>query len=520
MTGNSGEKPKTKEELAKGMEITKEEAKKLNAELDNIMDYKPSLEEQEKFRKKLHILKNPALVSLIIDEIHKEVVGETDTILALININSVRLVKNAQPTSSNIILNSKSRAGKDHVANNTYKVTMNEVGYIHRSKISKTAFNYWHQEEENWDWGGKQLLLEDIDSDIINSSVFKTMSSGSNKATITIKNKAVEFDVKGKPNITCTACDIDLKQEALGRYAIIHIDESEEQTRAIKKFMSKKAQGTIITTPDLNLRTTLERLQPVKVIIPYADSIVNLFPDTILMRDIYGRFLDYIKASTALHQEQREKDDRGRFIATFDDYFIARITLMKTYSNVQMISTTLKDERVIKFIGEHSPVSKKEIEEATGVGVWYCYDGGGLDKLEENGLIRGEMMFSEEANRKIMHYLLPRGTGRVSLPLFPEGIPVDEDIKKYIKKMIRDFSEPKNLKSKLKTDTRYNTVGILVLRYFLDNITYDDNGICTNKPKNLYDRLFTRCFGFKAGTGGFKAEDTMDEILDDFEDRE
>ena len=138
MTGNSRERPITKDELAKGMEITKEEAKKLNTELDDIMDYKPSLEEQEKFRKKLHILKDPVLVPLIIDEIHKEVVGETDTILALININSVRLVKNAQPTSSNIILNSKSRAGKDHVANNTYKVIMNEVGYIVKVRNNRT----------------------------------------------------------------------------------------------------------------------------------------------------------------------------------------------------------------------------------------------------------------------------------------------------------------------------------------------------------------------------------------------
>ncbi|MCK5030616.1 MAG: hypothetical protein KAR64_04055, partial [Thermoplasmatales archaeon] len=444
--------------IAKGMEITKEEAKKLNTELDDMMDSKPSPEEQEAFRKKLYILKNPALITLTIDEIHKEVVGETDTILTLININSVRLVKNAQPTSGNALLNSKTRAGKDHVANNTYEVTMNKAGYIHRSKVSKTAFNYWHNGEEDWNWDGKQLLLEDIESEVINSPVFKTMSSGSNKATITIKNKAVDLDVKGKPNITCTAYDVDLNQEALGRYAIIHIDESEEQTRAIKKFMSKKAQGTTITTPDLNLRSALEGLQRVEIVIPYADSIVNLFPDTVLMRDIYGRFLDYIKANTAFHQDQREKDDRGRLIATYDDYFIARITLMKTYSNVQMIPTTLRDEKVIKFIGEHSPAPVKEIMEGAGVGMWYCYDGGGLDKLEENGLIRGEMMFSEEANRKIMHYLLPRGTGRVSLPLFPEGIPVDEDIKKYIKKMIRDFSEPKNLKSKLKTDTRYNTV--------------------------------------------------------------
>jgi hypothetical protein len=49
----------------------------------------------------------------------------------------------------------------------------------------------------------------------------------------------------------------------------------------------------------------------------------------------------------------------------------------------------------------------------------------------ENGLIQAEMLMLESANRKVMHYLLPNETGKVSLPLFPEGVPVDEEIKKY-----------------------------------------------------------------------------------------
>jgi hypothetical protein len=52
MSENLGERPITKDELAKGMEVTKEEAKKLNADIDDMMDSKPSPEEQEEFRKK------------------------------------------------------------------------------------------------------------------------------------------------------------------------------------------------------------------------------------------------------------------------------------------------------------------------------------------------------------------------------------------------------------------------------------------------------------------------------------
>lgn len=234
-----------------------------------------------------NILKNPKLLPMILDEAHKVIVREDDTMLALININWIRLVKNAQPTSSNVVLNSYTRAGKDYIAKNLYRIIMPSDLYIHRSKISKEAFTYWHHDDQqNWTWDGKQIHLEDVTTGVLNSPVFKTLSSGSNIATVVVKNTAVDFDVPGKPNITVTGFNIDLNLEALGRFAIIHLDESKGQTKAIKDFRSKLEAGKIDTTPDNKLREVVQSLEPVDVIIPFAEKLDTLFPDTILMRDI------------------------------------------------------------------------------------------------------------------------------------------------------------------------------------------------------------------------------------------
>ena len=416
------------------------------------------------------LLKESGLIPMLIDEIHKKVVREDDTILSLININGVRLVKNANPTSGNLCLNSKSRAGKDWVARNTYEVIMpNKDEFIHCSRISPTTFNYWHRDEPNWTWDGKQLLLEDIESDIINCPVFKTMASGTNKATIVINNEAVDIHVLGKPHITITGHNIDLGQEAIGRFPIIHLDESEEQTMAIKRFMSETAKAKLITKSNRELRDSLKRLKRIDVVIPFADALPKLFPNTLLMRDIFSRFIDYIKGSTAIHQFQREKDKQGRYIAIYDDYFIAKISLLKTYSNSQMISTTLNDEKALKFIAENEPVTKKEIMDGTGLTPYYIYQNlSGFNKLEENGLIYSQLIPHEDANRKVANFFLTRDEKATMLPLFPNGITIDNEKKRYLLDLKKNGFNRNTIIPNHNANKTYNCNSIMVFMYLLN----------------------------------------------------
>ena len=67
---------------------------------------------------KQQILKKMADPTLLIDtvkEVQKEVSGEEDTITAEIITTSTRLVKNAIPESTNLLLSDKTGLGKDYI---------------------------------------------------------------------------------------------------------------------------------------------------------------------------------------------------------------------------------------------------------------------------------------------------------------------------------------------------------------------------------------------------------------------
>jgi len=275
---------------------------------------------------------------------------------------------------------------------------------IHRSYISPKAFTYWHNDDELWTWNNKQLHLEDVTDSLLSGEVFRCMASGENKATVVNKQVAEEFDINGKPNMTITAFNLNLNAEGIGRFPIIHIDESKIQTMAIKAYKSKQRMGLIKNTPNKVLRHAIQKILPskqVEVVIPFANKLECLFPNTIIFRDVYERFLDYISASAAGHQYQREKKE-GKVVAIWDDCLIACITMEQMFSTAQMVSTTLKDNNVLEFIKKHPNCTKKDIEAV--VSGDYLYRAKGLDKLEENGFITSATDMHPMANRLVKFY--------------------------------------------------------------------------------------------------------------------
>jgi len=111
------------------------------------------------------------------------------------------------------------------------------------------------------------------------------MASGENKATVVNKQVAEEFDINGKPNMTITAFNLNLNAEGIGRFPIIHIDESKIQTMAIKAYKSKQRMGLIKNTPNKVLRHAIQKILPskqVEVVIPFANKLECLFPNTII----------------------------------------------------------------------------------------------------------------------------------------------------------------------------------------------------------------------------------------------
>jgi len=440
------------------------------------------------------ILTQPDLLTKILEESNKGSIGELDSKIAIININWTKLVKNRESSSSNLAINSKSGAGKDRAVKVLYSIIQNPDTLIHRSKITPEVFTYWHQGEEDWTWDGKQLYLEDVTDKLINGPVFKTMASGGSTATVVDKQRAKDIEIKGKPNITVTGYNISFSEELLRRFVILHLDESNLLTSYVKEYKSKEAMGILKNTPNKNLREALQNeLKEIEVVVPFANKLNHILPDTLLMRDYHSKFLDWIKGSCAGYQKQREQNKQGQYIATWDDYSIARITLLKVCSNTSMISTSIKDEKVLQFIRENEGCSASKIAKGTNEN-WYCYQGGGLAKLEENGLVTGVLLHDESANKTVKKYF-SNTEPIVNVPLFPEGIEVDKVIKedcdqlaRVLRQNLKTATEEKlsDLKTTLIPTTGVNSIGIKVLRYLL----YNGISSILNRPKYLKNHKY------------------------------
>ena len=318
----------------------------------NIEKYAPILRDKELFRK------------ITEDEFDKKIVGEiASRKVIFLCAAGGRLVKNCQTASYNILVNDETGSGKDYITSKVLEMIPKEV-YIHKTRISPAVFTYWHnaEKEPDWTWDGKVFYPEDISEVVLNSDVFKVMSSTGSTATIVIKQEAVDLEIKGKPVMITTTATATPSPELIRRFVILNLDSSEKQTEKIMKRHSRFAKDGIIPEYDLSFRDAQGVLRRVMVSIPFADKIDIYFPKkSVIMRTHYPRFLDYIKASAAIHQYQREEID-GFIIAKGQDYDIARECFLKLASNRYMISLTIHQKKILEVF-EKNPSLKGNIAE-------------------------------------------------------------------------------------------------------------------------------------------------------------
>jgi len=352
----------------------------------------------------LNELENKQYLNNIIKEIQLKVVGESDSIKTIFLCSCGRLVENCHLASYNLLVNSKSGTGKDFVVSATTELWDKEV-CIKRTRISPTAFTYWHNsiKEPDWTWDGKILVLEDISENVLNSDVFKVMQSSGSIATIVINNKAKDIEIKGKPVLIITTAKASPDIELIRRNSICQLDESKEQTRKILKEQAIKSSLGLVNKSSPIIKNSLKYLKRVKVKIPFAELFVNSFPAELVMRTAFSRFIDLIKSSTALHQFQRETDEEGFLLATGEDYNIAvsvinhlnkggcSITLTRDQQDILEVFKTDNELYPVDYINSKIALTDK----------WLRIQ---LDRLTEMGFLEVDGIKDDKQNRVIRHY--------------------------------------------------------------------------------------------------------------------
>lgn len=436
--------------LAKSMEITKEVADKENKKLAKLRKKTiaeknaGTIEEIEK------AMVDPNLLINTVKEIQKEVAGEEDTIIAEIIIATTRLVKGAIAESRNILLSDTTGIGKDYTTKKILEVIIPEEDHLHVTKMSKEAFTYWHAGEKDWTWDGKVIHFEDITQSLLNCPTFKVMASGGSFAVVVKDQKTLQIPINGKPCMILTSHHANLEEEGLRRFPIGALNDTLDQTKRIKDKISRIYTGRESNKIDYILRSATQSLKHYSVVIPYAELIQHFFPEDILMRTHFHRFLNYICSSAVFHQEQRGKTEDGKVIAILDDYMIARLVLIYTTSNPKMIPMSKEYRDVLQILQENvSPMSVSEIHVKSDKGKDWLYRN--LPHIVETKLIVKGRQFDGNANK-------PVDTYQYSPNLNPNAIPTWNEIQQKIEKII----------NKTKKTTKTNDKNILE-KWFSDN---------------------------------------------------
>ncbi|MFA5333014.1 MAG: hypothetical protein WC376_00780 [Candidatus Nanoarchaeia archaeon] len=369
------------------------------------------------------LLKDKNFLDVLHNEWNKRIVGEVmarEIIFAMCLGGC--LCMNAQKTSNNLIVNSKSGSGKDYITTQVLNIIPGkESKWIKRTRITKTAFTYWHNSiiEPNWTWNNKIFYGEDMSSDVINSDVFKVICSGENYSTIVKDQKAIELKINGKPSIIVTAAKAILEEELLRRFAVLNLDESKEQDDLIIDFHSKAAMNEGLLNYDESVMKALDSLRPVSVVIDFANKFGKYFKEmnaNVIVRTNYNRFIDLIKYSAVLFQHQRFWLDGSTIKAEPEDYDRAIEWFTYLFKNPCLLPITKDQQKLIQVVWDLKHATVDEIiSEVTFAGRTWVYTN--LNLLTEKGFLEKTRIDDELSNsRKKLDSYTATGQAKIKLP--------------------------------------------------------------------------------------------------------
>jgi len=383
--------------------------------------YRNALRDYQKEKENhLPFLKNPDLMKILDVELGKKIVDENDTrkTILLVALGG-SLTANCSPTSTNMMVNDASGAGKDYISQSVLSL-IPKFKVVARKRISEKAFTYWHNAkfEPEWTWSGRIFYNEDIGNSLLNCDVFKVMSSsdGVNHSTVIIKQQLVEIITKGKPVMLITVANARPKDELLRRFPICSLNTTEDQTRKIIKRKAQFHKCGSVPGYDDRIVNGLAFLNRVKVKVPFADKLEGALDTShIIIRTHFDRFMDYIKFSCAIHQYQR-KEEGGYLLAERQDYEIASEALLKTTSNIFSVPLTKNQQRILDIlrVKPDSCYSVGDLE----TDVNFISDRTlriELDKLTEYGFLSKDKEDRADSKKPVMTYHLNK-LSRLGLP--------------------------------------------------------------------------------------------------------
>jgi len=141
---------------------------------------------------------------------------------------------------------------------------------------------------------------------------------------------------KPGPTGLITTSTKPLGEQMSTRLLTVSVLDTPGQTRAVLLSHAANVNGSR-QSPDLTAFIALDRWLEIagehRVVVPFAEALAHSVPATLVrMRRDFRQLLTVIQALALLHQRQRQRDEVGRVIASFEDYATARDLLLDLFS--------------------------------------------------------------------------------------------------------------------------------------------------------------------------------------------
>jgi DNA primase len=269
----------------------------------------------------LTFMKKPNLLQEINSLIGKSgVVGEESNRLLLFVVAS----SFAMPDTLHALVQGSSGSGKTHLLLQIAKL-MPQEDAITLTRVTESSFyNYGEYDLKN-----KLLCMEDLDGmkDEAFLAFRELQSRGMLTSSTSIKDekgniKGKVKTVKGPVASLSATTKGEVYEDNMSRCFLVAVDETKAQTQRIINYQNEISAGLIDKQEQKKLMNFMQNcirmLGSYEVINPFAQQI-QLPPEAHKIRRLNELYQVFVRQITLLNQFQRQKDDKGRLIATKDD---------------------------------------------------------------------------------------------------------------------------------------------------------------------------------------------------------
>ncbi len=288
---------------------------------------------EEVRREAEEMLDAPDLLMRIVDDIARlRVAGEKTVAMTLYLIGVSRLL--SKPLNGRI--HGHTSTGKSFLSEQVSRLFPPEA-IILANRITPQALYHMRPGslKHRWVVCGERSRLENDETAEATRALREMQSSGKLSLLITVKIgdhlETVLIEQEGPIAYTESTTLSRVFGEDENRSLNLASDERPEQTRRIVMAATRSLMDTSDVDAIVLRHHAIQRLLAIaarRIVIPYAEALGQQFPtQRPESRRAITHVTSMIQAVTLLHHRQRETDEDGAFVATAEDYRIARFLL-------------------------------------------------------------------------------------------------------------------------------------------------------------------------------------------------